>query len=110
MKSMGITFKKRDSNRYRKVYGTFRRPEHYTMTTSVGSNFVIEVAEVFFHDQSSGSYTFKEKFKSTPIVTIVATTGDVNVYLSSVSQGGVSIEASGDFSGSVFLHAIEVGS
>ena len=47
---------------------------------------------------------------TTPIVTIVATNGDVNVYVGEVTQESVVISSSAQFSGSVFLHAIEVGS
>jgi hypothetical protein len=107
---MGITFRKRDFNRYRKVYGTYRRPEQFGLTAAVGQNFVIEVAEVKFINQHTANFKFTEAFRTIPVVTVVATSGDVNVFLTEVSQQTVTVESSGDFTGSVFLHAIEIGS
>ena len=109
----GIKFKKRDLNRYRKVYPFIR--EAPVESFMAGEAFVIEVGDVEFANASSATYTFNEKFTSAPTITAVAVdsnsnnSANVNIFVSSVSTTSVTLESSQNFSGKVSFHVILVG-
>ena len=109
------TFKKRDMNRFRRVYPYLRKAprDQYCSDKSV----VIEIGTVTF-SSSSGPviHTFQETFPETPVVTAIAVDyqasggADVNIFISSVSSTSVSFESSHQFDGTVDFHAIWIGS
>jgi len=94
--------KKQDKNRYRKVYNFIRRkPDNEFISTNSG---IIESAEVSFSSSTSESYTFKEEYDSSPIVTVgspAAVSGGINIYVSALSSTAVTITASSSFTGTV---------
>ena len=109
----GIKFKKRDLNRFRKVYPFIREAPVESFTS--GEAFVIEVGEAEFSDSSSVTYSFNETFTSAPTITAVAVdsnsnnSANVNIFVSSISTTAVTLESSQNFSGTVSFHVIQVG-
>ena len=107
-------FKKRDLNRYRKIYPYLRRQPKWTYCSDKES--LIEIGSVTFSNVSSGSHTFSETFSSVPAITVVAydihgnSTADVNVFLTTITTTGFTVESSQAFTGEVEFHAIWIGS
>ena len=108
----GSTFKKRDLNRFKKIYPYIRRKP--VQNYLVGSEeVVIEAGSVEF-DNTSGpvEHTFSETFSSAPTVTATAvdsssnSTAAVNIFIKSVSTTSVSFQSSSDFTGTVDFQAI----
>ncbi len=106
------TFKKRDRNRFRKVYPFTRvRPSNTYCSDDV---VVMEVGKVSFSDSSTISHKFSEVFTSAPIITAISVdtgSGDanVNIFVSSITLLGVTFNSSAEFTGDVHFHAIQVG-
>jgi len=106
-------FKKRNMNRFRKVYPYLRREPRYELVSTTES--LIEISAVPFVNSDSAIYVYANHFPSAPVVTATAvdtngnSTADVNVYLSSVSATQVIVETSAKFTGTVHLHAIFLG-
>lgn len=107
-------FKKRNLNRFRKVYPYLRREPKYELVSTTEA--LIEVAAVPFSQSSSEQYNFKEFFAGIPRVTatVVDSGGDeaadTNVYISSLNSSSVVLQTTGLFSGTVHLHIIYLGS
>jgi hypothetical protein len=107
-------FKKRDLNRFRKIYPYIRRSPRYVYTSD--KEAVIEVGEVPFSAASSGEYRFTESFSSIPMITAISydsesnDTADVNVFISSLSTTSVTFETSQAFTGKIHFHAVWVAS
>ena len=105
-------FKRRDKNRFRKVYPYIRKVPVYEYCSS--EDIEIEVGEISYNNSSSGTYTFTTVFKNAPMITAVSYdsesngTADVNVYISSVSTSSVTIKTSAPFTGKVHFHAIRI--
>ena len=107
-------FKKRDRNRFRKVYPYLRvRPNN---TYCADSEVIIEVGSVTFSNSNGPiTYTFTENFTTAPYVTATSidsssnNTADVNGFIDSISTTAVQISVSQDFTGTVHFHAIMVG-
>ena len=106
------TFKKRDLNRYRKVYPYIRRKP---VTTFISENeTVMEVGSVTFSDANTGEHVFKENFGSAPYVTAISidtesnNQADVNIFVRSVSTSSVIFESSQTFTGKIHFHAIVI--
>ena len=100
-------FKRRDLNRYAKVYPFVRRSPNYSYVGD--KETVIEVVDVTFTDVERVTYTFEAVFNGTPVVTAIAKSENVNVYVTDVSTTSVTIEASNQFNGTVQVHAIYIG-
>jgi len=106
-------FKKRDKNRFKKVYPYLRvRPKnHYCADREV----VMEIGAATFTDEDSSIYVFAEHFKSAPNITAIAVdsesndTANVNVYVTAVTTTSVKFVASSNFTGQVHFHAIMIG-
>ena len=104
--------KKRDKNRFRKVYPFLRRKpiNEYVLDKST----TIEIGEVTFNDASSGSYTFSEIYDAVPNITAIAVdtesndTANVNVFISEISQTSVTFKSSNKFTGKVHFHIIYI--
>ena len=105
-------FKKRDKNRYRKVYPYIRKAPVWDYCSNVPVE--IEIGEIEYNSASTGTYYFTSTFTSAPVITAVSYdaynngTADVNVYISSVDTTKVVINTSANFTGKVHFHAIRV--
>ena len=106
--------KKRDRNRFRKIYPYLRRKPSFEIVLGGNSNIEdIEVGVINYNKTDVGSHTFTTAFTSVPTITAIAveTAGgspaNVNVYVELVDLGSVQIRVSdANFVGSVHFHAI----
>ena len=111
MSSKSTKSKKRDRNRFRKVYPYLRRKpiNEYVLDRPT----TIEVGEVIF-DNTSGpvSFVFNESYDSIPNITAIAVdtenngSANVSIFIKEVSTTGVVFEASNAFTGKVHFHII----
>jgi len=107
-------FKRKDRNRYRKVYPYIRKSPSYELCSDKEAE--IEVGEISFSNSSTGTFTFASKFKGIPIITAISYdslnngSADVNVYVDSVTTTSVTLKTSAPLTGIVQFHAIWVGS
>ena len=113
MSGSGTKFKKRDLQRYRKIYPYVRRQPKYVYEAD--KNVVIEVGEIEFNNQSLGVYRFTQSFPSAPTVTGISvetgtSTADVNVFIKLVSTTEVHFETSQAFTGKVHFQAMWIES
>lgn len=105
-------FKKKDKNRYRKVYPYIRKAPVYEYCSDVPVD--IEVGEISYNNTDTGSYTFTSVFGSVPMITAISydsesnNTANVNVYVHTVTTTSVTIKTSAPFTGKVQFHAIMV--
>jgi len=105
-------FKKRDKNRYRKVYPYIRKAPVYEYCSGVPVE--IEVGEIEFSNTNTGTHTFATAWENVPFITAISydsesnNTANVNVYVHSVSLTSVTIKTSAAFTGKVHFHAIRV--
>lgn len=101
-----------DLQRYKKTYPFLRRePRNYFLTESDLANVMIYTAIVSFAGGFQITHVFPTgKFTSAPKVTATpsGTNANFNVFIMSVSNTQVVIEASVANSDSVHIHAIEV--
>ncbi len=106
----GTKFKKRDMNRYRKVYPYLRKSPKYKLISE--KRVQLEVGQVDLTDASQGTYTFSENFEGQPYVSVLSVdslgndSADVNVYIKSVDTKSVTIGTSQNFTGTIHIHAI----
>ena len=106
------SFKRRDKNRFRKVYPYIRKAPVYEYCSP--SDIEIEVGEITYTNADSGTYTFTSTFLNAPMITAISYdsesngTANVNVYISAVSTTSVTIKTSAPFTGKVHFHAIRV--
>ena len=106
--------KRRDINRFRKVYPYLRRRPVYSFVSN--EEFVVEVGKLSFSNSSSETYTFAETYNSAPTVTAIAVDSEdsgaanVNVFITSLSTTSVTLESSDAFTGQVHFQIIKVGS
>ena len=114
MAANGTKLKRRNLNRYRKVYPYLRKRPVYSWQGD--EQMALETARVTFTASNSETYKFKQSYASTPTVTAVSVdsqgngTADVNVYISSVSTTQAVIETSGPFTGEVHIQIMAIGS
>jgi len=106
-----IKFKKRNKNRFRKVYPFLRRKPVYETILEGSAN--IEVGFIDYSNTDTGTYTFTSTFTTVPIITAtsVETVGgsgaNVNVYIEAITTTNVQIRVGdANFIGRVHLHAI----
>lgn len=106
--------KRRDLNRFRKVYPYLRRRPVYGFVSD--EELVVEVGKVIFSDSSSEVYNFVETYTSVPTITAISVdsegngTADVNVFISSITTTSVTLATSDSFIGQVHFQIIKVGS
>ena len=104
-------FKKRDANRYRKIYNYIRRKPIDQFVSNTG--FTMLVGDVDFVN-TSGPVTFTYTtvdplivFSNVPVVTAISVdnlsnnSANVNIFITSVTTTQVTFEASAPFSGKV---------
>ena len=106
-----IKFKQRDKNRFRKIYPFLRRKPVYETILDGSAN--IEVGIIDYNNTDTGTYSFTSTFTSVPTITATSvetgsgSPGNVNVYVTAISIGAVTIKVSdANFIGRVHLHAI----
>ena len=122
-----IKFTKYDRNRFRKTYPRFRVLPNEGYRSN--GEMAIEAYEVEFIDQSTVTVQLNEDYTTAPTVTVTpyqkATpsgtdeVANINVYVESVILTGVppggrkaivTLRTSEDYTGVIFLQAIQVGS
>ena len=106
-----VTLKKRDLNRFTKVYPYARFEKREITTTS--ETFMVETGVVsFVNEYGPKSYTFTTSFSSAPAISAIAVettdNANVNVFVKSISTTAVSFEVSAQFTGQVSFTAIQV--
>ena len=106
----GTKFKKRDLNRFRKVYPFIKREPR-----NADEPVTIEVGSIEFSGGSSVTYAFSESFTGAPTISAISVDSEsnnganVNIFVSLVTKSRVTFESSQDFNGTVHFHAIEIG-
>tara|TARA_R100000657_G_C4620544_1_gene70960 strand:- start:91 stop:447 length:357 start_codon:yes stop_codon:yes gene_type:complete len=109
-------FKRRDANRFRKVYNYIRRKPVDQFVSSTG--FKMIVGDVDFSN-TSGPVTFTYKtanptitFSNVPIVTALSvdnlsnSSANVNIFITSVTTTQVTFESSAPFNGKVNFQVV----
>ena len=109
----GSKFKKRDLNRFRKVYPIFKEK---AVESFVGDKpLTLEVGKVTFTNTNTETHTFSQIFDSVPTITAIAVDSlsnnqaNVNISVTSITTTNVTFKSSHNFSGTVQFHAILVG-
>ena len=108
-----VTFKRRNLNRFRKVYPYLRRAPVYSYCAD--SEVAIEVGEVEFDNASSATYLFQQAYTTVPSVTAIAVdsesnnTANVNVYVHAITLTSVTFGTSQNFTGKVNFQIILLG-
>tara|TARA_Y100000310_G_C20419977_1_gene686213 strand:- start:193 stop:531 length:339 start_codon:yes stop_codon:yes gene_type:complete len=106
--------KKRDLNRYRKIYPYLRRQPRYAYVAD--KETIIEIGSLKFSNENFKVHWFDQKMSTVPVVTAVAfdsegnNSSDVNVFITAITTKYVRIETSQNFTGAVEFHAIMVAS
>ena len=106
-------FKKRDLNRFRKVYPYIRRAPRPSYVAD--KLVIVEIGSIVFTNSSEGSHTFSESFTLAPIVTGIPFdsnsnhSADVNIFISAVDKNSFTFKTSQAFTGEIHFHAIQVG-
>lgn len=106
-------FKKRDANRFKKVYPyTPRRP---ALETVADKSFTLEEGSITLIDTDTGTYTFVEKYSSIPNVVISAYDSEGNnmpaigINITSISLSSVTVSATASFTGKVNVQVLDIG-
>ena len=103
-----------DRNRYAKRYPLIRAPKRYVYQ---GEEYMaVEVGSIYFDNSDTGSLQFEAPFPDANYTLAISArdSGDsgganVNIYISSHSNSGVTVQSSGEFTGYVDVFAIRVG-
>jgi len=93
-----------DANRFRKNYPYLRR---IPGLQSLGENMNFEVAIINFSATDEMVYAFTKNFSSTPVAVLTPFDENINVYIGSINQYQITINASAPFTGAVHLIATE---
>lgn len=106
-----ISFKKRDLNRFLRVYPYARYPVREE--TVPEGNFQVESGILTFVNESGPKiYNFTAGFTTTPAISGISvqtsTNANVNVFISAISSISVSFEVSAPFTGQVSFIAMQV--
>lgn len=110
------SYRKRDLNRFVKIYPYVRFPPRYvyeydSIVTTGGD---VEAAKITFTNADIGSYTFIGTYSAIPSVVIstvnVSSPDDSNVSatITSLSTTAVTIKTSENFTGEIHLHIVKV--
>ena len=115
-----VKTRKRNLNRYRKVYPYLRRRP--VNAYIVDGELAVEAASINFVNSSSMTHVFKEVFDSVPTITAISVDvdpstdseqgsyeADVNVFVTAVTTTQVTFETSDVFTGRIHFHAIRAG-
>lgn len=105
-------FKKKDLNRIKKVYPYIRKKPVWGLLSD--KELVIEAGAVLFEDVDNMLYKFDSNFDGVPAITAIAVDtednniSNVNVYVSSLTNKSMILNASCAFTGKVHFHAIYI--
>lgn len=105
------TLRKRDLNRFTKVYPYARFEKREVIEAS--ETFKVETGSIDFVNESGPkTYSFTESFSSVPALSAISVdttdNANVNVYITSISTTSVTFESSAQFTGSVTFSAMQV--
>ena len=109
----GVKFKRKDKNRWRKVYPFLRRRPVYTFCAN--KEIGMETGFINYDNVATGTYTFTPGlFSAIPTLTAISidnlsnNSANVNVFVTAISTTSVTIESSAPFTGRVHFHAIYI--
>lgn len=108
-------YKKRDLNRFVKVYPYARFPPQFVYEyENIQGDASVEAGKITFSNAESGLYNFTSTYASVPsvVITTVDTAGNsgtnVSVTVTSISITSVTVTASAAFTGQVHIHVAAV--
>ena len=108
-------YKKRDLNRFVKVYPYVRFPPQFVYEyENIQGDASVEAGKITFNNAESGSYTFTSTYSTVPsvVITTVDTAGNsgtnVSVTITSITTAQVTVTASAAFTGQVHVHVAAV--
>ena len=106
------SFRKRDGQRFRKVYPRIRRtPKYFTISDK---EMIMESEKITMSNGTEGFYEFQEQYATIPTVQVSAETstdaqGMVNIFITSLTTKRVQWETSAPFTGTIHVQVIKVG-
>jgi hypothetical protein len=105
------TLRKRDLNRFTKVYPYARFEKREVVEAS--ESFKVETGTLSFANEFGPKvYSFSESFTSAPAISAISVettdNSNVNIYVTSISTTSVTFEASAQFTGNITFSAIQV--
>ncbi len=110
-----FTYRKKDANRYAKVYPYVRFPPKYVFEfDTFPGDSAVEAGKITFSDSSSETYSFTGTYASIPSVIIgsVDTGGNgltnVGLTITAISTTQVTVSATSNFTGQVHIHVAAV--
>ena len=108
-------YKKRDLNRFVKVYPYVRFPPQFVYEyENIQGDASVEAGKITFNNAESGSYSYTATYSTIPsvVITTVDTAGNsgtnVSVTITSISTTAVTVTASSAFTGQVHVHVLAV--
>ena len=106
-----VTLKKRDLNRFSKIYPYARFPKREVTETS--ESFKVETGFLDFSNESGPKmYAFVETYASVPAISAISVetvdNSNVNVYVKAVTTTYVSFEVSANFTGQISFTVMQV--
>ena len=96
-------------NQYRKVYPGIRRTPRYDTRITIDQDMNIETGTINLTNDISGRYIFSKTYTAIPSVTASIAGGsetNVNIYISAIDTGSVTISCSAVNSGKIYLTVI----
>tara|TARA_R110001592_G_scaffold188358_3_gene433522 strand:+ start:23871 stop:24203 length:333 start_codon:yes stop_codon:yes gene_type:complete len=105
-------FKRRDGQRFRKVYPRTRKtPRYFTISDET---MIVESNKIAMTNGTSGTFTFQVPYIQIPTVQLSAETssdsqGMINVFITSLSLTAVTFETSAPFTGTIHIQIIKIG-
>jgi len=110
---MGFTtFRRRDGQRFRKVYPRIRKtPRFFTISDAT---MAVESNKISMTSETSATYTFELPYDSVPTVQLTAETslddqGMVNVFITALTTTTVTWETSAPFTGTIHVQVFNIG-
>ncbi len=106
------TFKRRDGQRFRKVYPRIRKtPRFFTISDASMS---VESDKVVMNNEIIKDYSFQLEYAQIPTVVLTAETSDnnqgmVNVFIVALDTKTVRFETSAPFTGTIHVQVFVVG-
>jgi hypothetical protein len=108
-------YKKRDLNRFVKVYPYVRFPPQFVYEyENIQGDVSVEAGKITFNNADAGTYTFTSSYSTVPsvVITTVDTASNsgtnVSVTITSISTTAVTVTASAAFTGQVHVHVVAV--
>lgn len=110
-KVANVVLKKRDQNRFTKVYPYARFPKREV--TETPDTFKVETGSLSFQNESGPKiYNFIESYVTVPAISAISvetsSNGNVNVYIKSITTAYAMFEVSAPFTGRVTFTVMQV--